>query len=109
MEFAQRTPLKDGDDFVHQLMRESPQHKTLAMRILEVRAFWGHNHHDVRASEQRSHLEIFCLFGIHLMTADVQRSIICWDTFESRSENLVRLELRCKASLKWTLRGTMSR
>jgi hypothetical protein len=38
MEFAQRTPLKDGDDFVHQLMRESPQHKTLAMRILEVRA-----------------------------------------------------------------------
>lgn len=37
MEFAQKSPLKDGDEFVHQLMRVSPQHKTLAMRILEVK------------------------------------------------------------------------
>ncbi|GAQ78395.1 chaperonin-like RbcX protein [Klebsormidium nitens] len=41
MEFAQKSPLKDGDEFVHQLMRVSPQHKTLAMRILEVRSAYA--------------------------------------------------------------------
>ncbi|GJP32336.1 hypothetical protein CLOM_g16938 [Closterium sp. NIES-68] len=36
-EFTDRVPLKDGDQFCAALMRESPRHKQLAMRILEVR------------------------------------------------------------------------
>uniref|UniRef100_A0A7N0UCU3 Chaperonin-like protein n=1 Tax=Kalanchoe fedtschenkoi TaxID=63787 RepID=A0A7N0UCU3_KALFE len=38
MEFVDRTSLNDGDKFCADLMRESPRHKTLAMRILEVRS-----------------------------------------------------------------------
>ncbi|KAD3337966.1 hypothetical protein R6Q59_027268 [Mikania micrantha] len=38
MEFLDRHSLNDGDKFCAALMRESSRHKTLAMRILEVRS-----------------------------------------------------------------------
>ncbi|KAM0051885.1 putative chaperonin-like RbcX [Helianthus debilis subsp. tardiflorus] len=38
LEFVDRHSLNDGDKFCAALMRESPNHKTLAMRILEVRS-----------------------------------------------------------------------
>lgn len=38
MEFTDRTPLKDGDQFCALLMREGPRQKALAMRIMEVRS-----------------------------------------------------------------------
>ncbi|XP_076882803.1 chaperonin-like RBCX protein 1, chloroplastic [Bidens hawaiensis] len=38
MEFLETHSLNDGDKFCAELMRESPNHKTLAMRILEVRS-----------------------------------------------------------------------
>ncbi|KAL1809152.1 hypothetical protein ACET3Z_026142 [Daucus carota] len=38
MEFLDKNSLNDGDKFCAALMRESPRHKGLAMRILEVRS-----------------------------------------------------------------------
>uniref|UniRef100_A0A7N0RFN5 Chaperonin-like protein n=1 Tax=Kalanchoe fedtschenkoi TaxID=63787 RepID=A0A7N0RFN5_KALFE len=38
MEFVDRNSLNDGDKFCADLMRESPRHKALALRILEVRS-----------------------------------------------------------------------
>ncbi|KAK1427804.1 hypothetical protein QVD17_16499 [Tagetes erecta] len=38
MEFLDRHSVNDGDKFCAALMRESSRHKTLAMRILEVRS-----------------------------------------------------------------------
>ncbi|XP_068655053.1 chaperonin-like RBCX protein 1, chloroplastic isoform X2 [Aristolochia californica] len=38
MEFISRNSLKNGDKFLANLMRESARHKTLALRILEVRS-----------------------------------------------------------------------
>lgn len=38
MEFLSRHSLNDGDKFCADLMRESPRHKGLALRILEVRS-----------------------------------------------------------------------
>ncbi|XP_077211564.1 chaperonin-like RbcX protein [Tasmannia lanceolata] len=38
MEFVSRNSLDDGDKFCADLMRESARHKTLALRILEVRS-----------------------------------------------------------------------
>ncbi|XP_043690341.1 chaperonin-like RBCX protein 1, chloroplastic [Telopea speciosissima] len=43
MEFLGRTPLNDGNKFCANLMRESPRHKTLALRILEVRSAYCKN------------------------------------------------------------------
>lgn len=40
-EFVDKTPLKDGDKFCAALMRESPRHKGLALRILEVRSAYA--------------------------------------------------------------------
>lgn len=37
-EFLDRNSLNDGDQFCANLMRESPSHKGLALRILEVRS-----------------------------------------------------------------------
>ncbi|XP_009788252.1 chaperonin-like RBCX protein 1, chloroplastic [Nicotiana sylvestris] len=37
-EFLDSHPLNDGDKFCADLMRESPRHKNLALRILEVRS-----------------------------------------------------------------------
>lgn len=41
-DFADRVPLKDGDRFCAELMRVSPRHKGLALRILEVRSAYAH-------------------------------------------------------------------
>ncbi|KAK4398887.1 UNVERIFIED_CONTAM: Chaperonin-like RBCX protein 1, chloroplastic [Sesamum angustifolium] len=38
MQFLERHPLNDGDKFCADLMRESSRHKSLALRILEVRS-----------------------------------------------------------------------
>ncbi|KAL9258478.1 Chaperonin-like RBCX protein 1, chloroplastic-like protein [Drosera capensis] len=38
MDFLDKHSLNDGDKFCASLMRESPQHKALALRILEVRS-----------------------------------------------------------------------
>ncbi|ERN10683.1 chaperonin-like RBCX protein 1, chloroplastic [Amborella trichopoda] len=38
MDFISRNSLNDGDKFCSNLMRESPRHRTLALRILEVRS-----------------------------------------------------------------------
>ncbi|KAL8119467.1 chaperonin-like RBCX protein 1, chloroplastic isoform X2 [Apium graveolens] len=38
LEFLDKNSLNDGDKFCAALMRESPRHKGLAMRILEVRS-----------------------------------------------------------------------
>nr|GMC78663.1 chaperonin-like RBCX protein 1, chloroplastic [Ipomoea batatas] len=38
MEFLERNSLNDGDKFCEKLMRESPRHKKLALRIMEVRS-----------------------------------------------------------------------
>ncbi|KAM7265854.1 hypothetical protein ACFE04_003537 [Oxalis oulophora] len=38
MEFLENHSLEDGDKFCASLMRESPGHKTLALRIMEVRS-----------------------------------------------------------------------
>ncbi|KAJ6725213.1 hypothetical protein OIU85_023066 [Salix viminalis] len=43
MEFLSRHSLNDGDKFCAALMRESPRHKGLAMRILEVRSSYCKN------------------------------------------------------------------
>ncbi|KAL6990737.1 Chaperonin-like RBCX protein 1, chloroplastic [Sarracenia purpurea var. burkii] len=43
MEFLGRHPLNDGDKFCADLMRESPRHKSLALRILEVRSAYCKN------------------------------------------------------------------
>lgn len=43
MEFLERNSLNDGDEFCATLMRESPRHKSLAMRILEVRSAYCKN------------------------------------------------------------------
>ncbi|KAL3521921.1 hypothetical protein ACH5RR_014755 [Cinchona calisaya] len=43
MEFMGRHSLNDGDKFCANLMRESPRHKSLAMRILEVRSAYCKN------------------------------------------------------------------
>ncbi|KAJ7967734.1 Chaperonin-like RbcX protein [Quillaja saponaria] len=43
MEFLDRHSLNDGDKFCASLMRESSRHKTLAMRILEVRSAYCKN------------------------------------------------------------------
>ncbi|XP_021766839.1 chaperonin-like RBCX protein 1, chloroplastic [Chenopodium quinoa] len=43
MEFLDRHSLKDGDKFCADLMRESPMHKSLALRILEVRSAYCKN------------------------------------------------------------------
>lgn len=40
-EFVNRTSLNDGDKFCASLMRESPRHKGLAMRIMEVRSAYA--------------------------------------------------------------------
>ncbi|KAI4371155.1 hypothetical protein MLD38_019421 [Melastoma candidum] len=37
-EFLSKNSLNDGDEFCAKLMRESPRHKSLALRILEVRS-----------------------------------------------------------------------
>lgn len=41
MDFVERTPLKDGDKFIATLMRESYNHKNLALRIMEVRSAYA--------------------------------------------------------------------
>ncbi|KAJ0962307.1 hypothetical protein J5N97_030135 [Dioscorea zingiberensis] len=41
MEFISRNSLNDGDKFCRTLMRESPRHKSLALRILEVRSAYS--------------------------------------------------------------------
>lgn len=41
MEFVSRTSLNDGEKFCRTLMRESPRHRTLALRILEVRSAYS--------------------------------------------------------------------
>ncbi|XP_022848254.1 chaperonin-like RBCX protein 1, chloroplastic [Olea europaea var. sylvestris] len=43
MEFLERHSLNDGNKFCADLMRESPRHKTLALRILEVRSAYCKN------------------------------------------------------------------
>ncbi|XP_027089250.1 chaperonin-like RBCX protein 1, chloroplastic [Coffea eugenioides] len=43
MEFLGRHSVNDGDKFCANLMRESPRHKNLAMRILEVRSAYCKN------------------------------------------------------------------
>ncbi|KAK9267416.1 hypothetical protein L1049_009842 [Liquidambar formosana] len=43
MEFLSRHSLNDGDKFCANLMRESPRHKSLALRILEVRSAYCKN------------------------------------------------------------------
>ncbi|KAM6585668.1 hypothetical protein CsatB_012670 [Cannabis sativa] len=43
MEFMDKHSLNDGDKFCASLMRESPRHKGLAMRILEVRSAYCKN------------------------------------------------------------------
>ncbi|XP_042519451.1 chaperonin-like RBCX protein 1, chloroplastic [Macadamia integrifolia] len=43
MEFLGRTSLNDGNKFCANLMRESPRHKNLALRILEVRSAYCKN------------------------------------------------------------------
>ncbi|XP_065878890.1 chaperonin-like RBCX protein 1, chloroplastic [Euphorbia lathyris] len=43
MEFLGRHSLNDGDKFCSTLMRESSRHKTLALRILEVRSAYCKN------------------------------------------------------------------
>ncbi|KAK3016791.1 hypothetical protein RJ639_006057 [Escallonia herrerae] len=43
MEFMNTHSLNDGDQFCANLMRESPRHKSLAMRILEVRSAYCKN------------------------------------------------------------------
>ncbi|KAL6596228.1 hypothetical protein ACP70R_047592 [Stipagrostis hirtigluma subsp. patula] len=40
-EFVSRTPLNDAEIFCKKLIRESPRHKGLAMRILEVRSAYA--------------------------------------------------------------------
>ncbi|OWM83377.1 hypothetical protein CDL15_Pgr012858 [Punica granatum] len=42
-EFLSRHSLNDGDKFCADLMRESPRHKNLALRILEVRSAYCKN------------------------------------------------------------------
>ncbi|KAH0437046.1 hypothetical protein IEQ34_026309 [Dendrobium chrysotoxum] len=41
MEFVSRNSLNDGDQFCRRLMRESPRHKGLALRIMEVRSAYS--------------------------------------------------------------------
>ncbi|KAH7688639.1 Chaperonin-like RbcX protein [Dioscorea alata] len=41
MEFISRNSLNDGDKFCRTLMRESPRHQGLALRILEVRSAYS--------------------------------------------------------------------
>ncbi|KAK4439397.1 Chaperonin-like RBCX protein 1, chloroplastic [Sesamum alatum] len=43
MQFLETHPLNDGDKFCADLMRESSTHKTLALRILEVRSAYCKN------------------------------------------------------------------
>ncbi|KAG7026647.1 Chaperonin-like RBCX protein 1, chloroplastic [Cucurbita argyrosperma subsp. argyrosperma] len=43
MEFLDRHSLNDGDKFLSNLMRESSRHKSLALRILEVRSAYCKN------------------------------------------------------------------
>ncbi|KAH9620410.1 hypothetical protein KSS87_007952 [Heliosperma pusillum] len=43
MEFLGRNSLTDGDKFCADMMRESPEHKNLALRILEVRSAYCKN------------------------------------------------------------------
>uniref|UniRef100_A0A5B7C4X9 Chaperonin-like RBCX protein 1, chloroplastic n=1 Tax=Davidia involucrata TaxID=16924 RepID=A0A5B7C4X9_DAVIN len=43
MEFLSRHSLNDGDKFCANLMRESPRHRSLALRILEVRSAYCKN------------------------------------------------------------------
>ncbi|XP_057463356.1 chaperonin-like RBCX protein 1, chloroplastic [Actinidia eriantha] len=43
MEFLSKHSLNDGDKFCSDLMRESPRHKSLALRILEVRSAYCKN------------------------------------------------------------------
>ncbi|KAG8047228.1 hypothetical protein GUJ93_ZPchr0008g11874 [Zizania palustris] len=43
MEFVNRNSLNDADTFCKKLIRESPRHKQLAMRILEVRSAYVKN------------------------------------------------------------------
>ncbi|XP_074307467.1 chaperonin-like RBCX protein 1, chloroplastic [Silene latifolia] len=43
MEFLSRNSLTDGDKFCADMMRESPHHKNLALRILEVRSAYCKN------------------------------------------------------------------
>ncbi|KAL5578761.1 hypothetical protein UlMin_011203 [Ulmus minor] len=43
MEFLSRNSLNDGDKFCANLMRESSRHKSLALRILEVRSAYCKN------------------------------------------------------------------
>ncbi|KAL9236592.1 hypothetical protein vseg_011241 [Gypsophila vaccaria] len=43
MEFLGRNSLSDGDKFCADMMRESPEHKNLALRILEVRSAYCKN------------------------------------------------------------------
>ncbi|CAK9320895.1 unnamed protein product [Citrullus colocynthis] len=43
MEFLDRHSLNDGDKFLASLMRESSRHKSLALRILEVRSAYCKN------------------------------------------------------------------
>ncbi|GLU18153.1 hypothetical protein SLE2022_344680 [Rubroshorea leprosula] len=43
MEFLERNSLNDGDKFCANLMRESSRHKSLALRILEVRSAYCKN------------------------------------------------------------------
>lgn len=42
MDFTEKMTLKDGDQFVLTLLRESPSHKALALRVLEVRSAYAH-------------------------------------------------------------------
>lgn len=41
MTFLEKVPLKDGDKFIADLMRESFRHKNLALRIMEVRSAYA--------------------------------------------------------------------
>ncbi|KAI9198448.1 hypothetical protein LWI28_015986 [Acer negundo] len=43
MDFLSKNSLNDGDKFCADLMRESPRHKGLALRILEVRSAYCKN------------------------------------------------------------------
>lgn len=42
-EFTSRNSVNDADSFCKNLIRESPRHKALAMRILEVRSAYMKN------------------------------------------------------------------
>ncbi|PIN21327.1 hypothetical protein CDL12_05963 [Handroanthus impetiginosus] len=80
MQFLERHPLNDGDKFCADLMRESSRHKSLALRILEVRSAYCKN------DFEWDNLKRLASKMVEERNTKLMREYV-WETSSAKSEN----------------------